>query len=78
MHSIKVEKVWPASPAAAANLVAGDVVVEIQGLKVDGAKADDLKKVMNKGVGDILRLKVKHDGKELRDGTLKAARKPEP
>ncbi len=77
VHSIKVEKVWPASPAAQAGLAVGDVVVEIQGLKVDGAKADELKKAMSKKVGETLRLKVKHDGNELRDCTLTAAQKPE-
>ena len=77
VHSIKVGKVWPESPAARAGLAVGDVMVEIEGLKVDGAKADELKKAMNKKVGETLRLKIQHDGKALRDCTLTAARKPE-
>ena len=76
VHAIKIEKVFPASPAAAAGLVAGDVIVEIQGLKVDGANADDLKKAMDKKVGETLQIKITHGGKALRNCTLTAARKP--
>ena len=76
IHAINVEKVWPSSPAERAGLVVGDAVIAIQGLKVDGAKADELKKAMGRKVGETLRLKIKRDGKEPRDYNLVAAEKP--
>ena len=76
VHSIKIEKVFPASPAAQAGLRAGDLVVGIDGITVAGAPAGDLKKAMNKPVGGTLRLKIKRGSAEPREVTLTAARKP--
>jgi S1-C subfamily serine protease len=39
LRSIKVDSVFPASPAAAAGIVPGDLFVEIEGISVDGANA---------------------------------------
>ncbi|HEY2802106.1 MAG TPA: PDZ domain-containing protein [Chthoniobacterales bacterium] len=76
VHSIEVEKVFPASPAAQAGLRPGDVVLGIEGLTVAGASADELKKAMNKPVGATLRLKIKRGSSEPHEFTLIAARKP--
>jgi predicted metalloprotease with PDZ domain len=40
LRSIKIDKIFPASPAAKAGLSAGDMIVEIDGIAVEGAKAD--------------------------------------
>lgn len=76
VQSVKIEKVAPSSPAAAAGLAAGDVVVAAQGVVIAGAKADDLKAVMKKSVGDTLRLKVKRGGGEPFDVPLVAIARP--
>lgn len=76
VHSIKIEKVFPTSPAAQAGLRVGDLVVGIDGITVAGAPAGDLKKAMNKPVGGTLRLKIKRGSAEPREVTLTAARKP--
>ena len=76
VQSVKIEKVMAASPAAGAGLVAGDVVVSIQGLAIAGAKADDLKAAMKKSVGETLRLKIRRGSAEPFDAPLVAAANP--
>jgi C-terminal processing protease CtpA/Prc len=76
LRSIKIEKIFPASPAANAGLSAGDVIVEIEGIVVEGARADTLKTAMQKSVGETLRLKIKHGAGASQDVSLIAAPKP--
>jgi predicted metalloprotease with PDZ domain len=75
LRSIKIDKIFPASPAANAGLSAGDMIVEIEGI-VEGAKADVLKTAMQKSVGETLRLKIKHGTDASQDVSLIAASKP--
>jgi C-terminal processing protease CtpA/Prc len=77
LHAARIAKVLPSSPAAAAGLTAADLIVEVEGLVVSGAKARDLKAAMHKAVGESLRLKVKHGTAEPRAVTLVAIAKPE-
>ena len=72
----KIDKIFPASPAANAGLSAGDMIVEIEGIGVAGATADSLKTAMQKSVGETLRLKIKHGADASRDVSLIAAPKP--
>lgn len=47
-----------------AGLAVNDDVLEVQGILVAGAKADVLMAAMQKSVGEILTLKIKHDAAE--------------
>ena len=76
LRSIKIEKIVPASPAANAGLASGDMILEIEGVTVDGAKADTLKAAIQKSVGETLRLKIKHGADAPHDISLIAAPKP--
>jgi C-terminal processing protease CtpA/Prc len=76
VRSITVEKVFPASPAEKAGLAAGDLIIEVQGRIVAGAKASDLKPALQGSVGASLRLKVKHASAEPHEVTLIAEPKP--
>jgi C-terminal processing protease CtpA/Prc len=76
LRSIKIEKVLPASPAAKAGLSAGDMIVEIEGIVVEGAKADTLKAAMQKSAGETLRLKIKRGADASQDVSLIAGPKP--
>jgi C-terminal processing protease CtpA/Prc len=76
LRTIKIDKIFPASPAANAGLSTGDMIVEIEGIAVEGAKADTLKTAMQKSVGETLRLKVKHGTDTSQDVSLIAAPKP--
>ncbi len=77
LHAARIAKVLPSSPAAAAGLTAGDLIVEIQGFVIPGAKARDLKAAMHQAVGESLRLKVRHGTVEPRSLILVAIAKPE-
>jgi C-terminal processing protease CtpA/Prc len=76
LRSIKIEKIFPASPAAKAGLSVGDSIVEIQGITVEGAKANALKVAMQKSVGETLRFKFKRGTGAPQDVSLVAERKP--
>ena len=76
LRSIKIEKIVPASPAANAGLASGDMILEIEGITVDRAKADTLKAAIQKSVGETLRLKIKHGADAPHDISLIAAPKP--
>jgi C-terminal processing protease CtpA/Prc len=76
VRSITVESVSPGSPAAKAGLAAGDAVIEVQDLKVGGAKASELKPLLQTSVGQTLRLKVEHASAPPKEVVLKAAPKP--
>jgi C-terminal processing protease CtpA/Prc len=76
IRSVKIEKVAPSSPGAGAGLVAGDIVVALQGVAVAGARADDLKSTMKKSVGETLRLRVKRGSAEPFEVPLVAIAKP--
>jgi C-terminal processing protease CtpA/Prc len=75
VRSIRVERIAPDSPAERAGLLSGDRVLELQGVKVAGARADALEK-LQKPVGDTLRLKIQHGTAEPREVILMAAQKP--
>jgi C-terminal processing protease CtpA/Prc len=76
LRSIKIEKVFPASPAAKAGLAEGDMIVEIEGIAVAGAKADILKAAMQKSVGETLRLKIKRGTDAAQNVSLIAGPQP--
>jgi C-terminal processing protease CtpA/Prc len=76
LRSIKIDKIFSTSPAAKAGLAFGDMIVEIEGIAVEGAKADTLKAAIQKSVGETLRLKIKHGADPSRDVSLIAASKP--
>ncbi|HEX3396561.1 MAG TPA: PDZ domain-containing protein [Steroidobacteraceae bacterium] len=76
LRSIKIDKIFPASPAATAGLTAGDTILEMEGIVVDGAKAETLKAAIQKSVGETLRLKIKHGADAPHDVSLIAAPKP--
>jgi predicted metalloprotease with PDZ domain len=59
IRSVKITKVFPSSPAAEAGLAVGDSVVVIQGIVVAGAKANTLKALMKKAVGEEIQIKIK-------------------
>jgi C-terminal processing protease CtpA/Prc len=76
LRSVKIEKILPRSPAANSDLAPGDVVLEIEGIAVEGAKADMLKADIQKAVGETLRLKVKRGADVPHEVALIAAAKP--
>jgi len=76
LRSIKIEKVFPDSPAAMAGLAPGDSIIEIGGIVVAGAQANALKAATQKSVGEKLRLKFQRGADAPREISLIAAVKP--
>jgi S1-C subfamily serine protease len=75
LHSITVQRVFAASPAALTGLAAGDVILEVQGIVVSGAKADIVKAAMQKSVGETLHLKIRRAG-DTKELSIVAVEKP--
>jgi C-terminal processing protease CtpA/Prc len=75
--AVTIDRVTPGSPAAAAGLVVGDRIVEIEGRQVKGAYARDLKPYLEREVGQAVRLVIQKDSGELKPVTLVAAPKVE-
>jgi C-terminal processing protease CtpA/Prc len=76
IRSVNIVKIYPSSPAAAAGLAVGDSVVVLQGITVAGAKANDLKAVMKKAVGEEIKIKVKRGKAEFYEVKMTAIKRP--
>jgi C-terminal processing protease CtpA/Prc len=64
LREVKVVKVLTASPAANAGLQRGDLIVEVEGHPVAGAKASELQALIQREVGQPLRLRVQRGNME--------------
>jgi len=58
LREVKVVKVLTASPAAQAGIQRGDLIVEVEGRQVTGASALELQALMQRDVGQPLRLTI--------------------
>jgi regulator of sigma E protease len=61
--SPKVDQVQPGSPAAAAGFQPGDVVLSIDGKKIDSFA--DMQRIVSDSAGDRLNITVERDGKQI-------------
>ena len=77
LKSIKVAKVFPASPASQAGIQEGDEITEVAGRTVAGAKARELMTLAKKDVGQSLDLKIRRPAGDTRALTLVAVKQPE-
>lgn len=73
LRSVKIERVAPQSPAAAAGLIAGDEVVEVAGRVVAGAKGKEIQAHIEKDIGESVQMKVRHANGETAVVTMVAA-----
>ena len=75
IDSLTIDAVTPNRPAANAHIAPGDEVLEMDGHVVAGAKANDLKPLLHKSVGETLRLKLKRKTGEIYSVILTAVPK---
>ena len=61
ISEFRVKEVIEGSPAEAAGLLVGQLVIEIDGCKIPGCPAKKAKNIMEKGVGEKLLLLVKNE-----------------
>jgi C-terminal processing protease CtpA/Prc len=73
LAAVTIERVTPGSPAATAGLAVGDRIIEIEGRKVQGAHAKDLKPHLEREVGQTVHLVVQKASGELKPVSLIAA-----
>ena len=64
LREVKIVKVLTASPAANAGLQRGDLIVAVEGRKVVGANAQELQGLMQREIGQPLRLLIQRGGAE--------------
>jgi S1-C subfamily serine protease len=77
LESITIEEVAAGSPTAAAGVVKGDQVIEVEGKPIAGRKAKDVQaQVQSKSPGDKLDVKFKRANGDEYLASLIAAKKP--
>ena len=76
VENISIAKVAPDSPADKEHLSVGDMIIEVEGTPVAGAKANDLRSKMKRDIGQVLRLTLMRPNGETYSAVLTAAKKP--
>lgn len=74
--SVTVDSVDAHSPAGEKGIAVGDEIREVEGTPVPRHRALELRSLMQKSVGESLRLKLKRPNGETYSVTLVAAKKP--
>jgi C-terminal processing protease CtpA/Prc len=72
LSAVLIQSVQPGLPAALAGIVAGDSIIEVQGVKVAGAKAREMADRMKKKPGESVVLKLSRKSGESYEVTLVA------
>ena len=75
LRSATIEKVAPNSPAALAGMQSGDEVIEVAGKAVVGAKGKDMQALIEKDIGESVKMKLKHAGGDVVEITMVAKAK---
>jgi C-terminal processing protease CtpA/Prc len=76
VRSITIESIAPNSPAAGQHIGVGDEIIQVENTEVPGRKASELKPLMQKQVGETVRLRLKRPTGETYSVTLTAAKAP--
>ena len=76
IETISIAKVAPNSPAEKQNLSVGDMIIEVEGTPVLGAKGSDLRSKMKRDIGEVIHLTLKRPNGETYSAVLTAAKKP--
>ena len=76
VDSVLIGKVAAGSPADQQRIHVGDEIIEAESKKVPGAKANDLKPLFEKQVGEVLHLRLKRSGGEIYSANLTAVKQP--
>jgi C-terminal processing protease CtpA/Prc len=77
LTTVKIEKVVPNSPAAKAGIEPGDLLLEVGGKKIAGAKANDLRQFMDLEAGQTVHLAIQKSSREVKQLAVVAGPKIE-
>jgi C-terminal processing protease CtpA/Prc len=72
LKTVHIQSVQQGMPAAVAGIAAGDRIIEVQGVKVEGAKASEMAERMKKKPGESIVLKLSRSLGESYEVTLVA------
>ena len=76
VKAMMVESVKPGTPAAEQKIAVGDEIVEVEGVSVPGRKAKEIRPLMEKKVGEVVRLRLKRANGETYSVTMTAIKQP--
>jgi C-terminal processing protease CtpA/Prc len=74
VRSITIESIAPHSPASKQHIAVGDQITQVENTEVAGHKASELKPLMQKQVGETVRLRLKRPNGETYSVTLTAVK----
>ena len=77
VHSVVVQAITPSTPAAGQKIAIGDEIVEVEGVSVPGRKANELKPLIEKKVGEVVHLRLKRANGENYSVTMTAVKRPD-
>jgi C-terminal processing protease CtpA/Prc len=77
VESLRIDAVFPDSPAARAHLAKDDEILEVEGKPVAGMAPDALQASMQRPIGQPLHLRLKHPSGETFSAVLVAAAIPD-
>jgi C-terminal processing protease CtpA/Prc len=77
VEAVVIQSVVPKSPAAQHEIAVGDEVVQVESTAVSGRKANELKPLLKKEVGQVLHLRLKRVSGEIYSANITAAKRPE-
>ena len=77
VKSVTVQSVQRGTPAAEQPISVGDEIVEVEGVSVPGRKANELKPLIEKKVGELVRLRLKRSNGEIYSVTMTAVKRPD-
>ena len=77
VEAVIIQSVVPKSPAAQHDIAVGDEVVQVESTAVPGRKANELKPLLRKEVGQVLHLRLKRVSGEIFSANITAAKRPE-
>jgi C-terminal processing protease CtpA/Prc len=76
IETVSIAKVAPNSPAENQHLSVGDMIIEVEGTPVLGAKGSDLRSKMKRNIGEVIHLTLMRPNGETYSAVLTAAKQP--
>jgi C-terminal processing protease CtpA/Prc len=76
VHSVTVESIAPHSPASEQSIAVGDQIIQVEETTVPGRRAWELKPLIQKQVGETVRLRLKRPAGDTYSVTLTAVKAP--
>jgi len=77
LKTITITAIADPSPAREAGILPGEMIIEVQDKVVAGSRANEIKPLLTKKVGEALTIRLQNSARELRWVTIVAGPRPE-